>query len=105
MDPWSHERSWAATAACTYTFLLMMRGLFGLIEQIFVRGLPVRDALSVVLVTVPHVVVLTIPMGYLFGVLLAVGRLSVDSEIVALQAAGISARRLVRPVRWSGSRS
>lgn len=82
----------------TYTFLLMMRGLFGLIEQIFVRGLPVRDAVSVLLVTVPHVVVLTIPMGYLFGVLLAVGRLSVDQEIVALQAAGISARRLVRPI-------
>jgi len=82
----------------TYTFLLMMRGLFGLIEQIFVRGLPVRDAVSVLLVTVPHVVVLTIPMGFLFGVLLAVGRLSVDQEIVALQAAGISARRLVRPI-------
>jgi LPS export ABC transporter permease LptG len=82
----------------TYTFLLMMRGLFGLIEQIFVRGLPLRDAVSVLLVTVPHVVVLTIPMGYLFGVLLAVGRLNVDREIVALQAAGISARRLVRPI-------
>jgi len=37
-------------------------------------------------------------MGYLFGVLLAVGRLSADREIVALQAAGISARRLVRPI-------
>jgi len=88
----------AALGFITYTFLLMMRGLFGLIEQIFVRGLPVRDALAVLLVTVPHVVVLTIPMGYLFGVLLGIGRLSADREIVALQAAGISARRLVRPV-------
>ena len=88
----------AALGFVTYTFLLMMRGLFGLIEQIFVRGLPLRDALAVLLVTLPHVVVLTIPMGYLFGVLLAVGRLSADREIVALQAAGISARRLVRPI-------
>lgn len=88
----------AALGFVTYTFLLMMRGLFGLIEQIFVRGLPLRDAVAVLLVTLPHVVVLTIPMGYLFGVLLAVGRLSADREIVALQAAGISARRLVRPV-------
>jgi len=88
----------AALGFVTYTFLLMMRGLFGLIEQIFVRGLPVRDAVAVLLVTLPHVVVLTIPMGYLFGVLLAVGRLTGDREIVALQAAGISTRRLVRPI-------
>lgn len=88
----------AALGFVTYTFLLMMRGLFGLIEQIFVRGLPFRDALGVLALTVPHVVVLTIPMGFLFGVLLAAGRLSIDNEIIALQASGISSRRLVRPV-------
>ncbi len=82
----------------TYTFLLMMRGLFSLIEQIFVRGLPMKDAFGVLGVTLPHVVVLTIPMGFLFGVLLAVGRMSMDHEIVALQAAGISARRLLKPI-------
>ena len=53
----------AALGFVTYTFLLMMRGLFALIEQIFVRGLPVRDALAVLVVTLPHVVVLTIPDG------------------------------------------
>lgn len=82
----------------TYTFLLMMRGLFSLIEQIFVRGLPVADALLVLAVTLPHVAVLTIPMGFLFGVLLATGRLSMDNEIVAIQASGISVRRLLRPI-------
>jgi LPS export ABC transporter permease LptG len=82
----------------TYTFLLMMRGLFSLIEQIFVRGLPAIDALSVLAVTLPHVVVLTIPMGFLFGVLLAVGRMSMDNEIVALQAGGISSLRMLRPI-------
>lgn len=82
----------------TYTFLLMMRGLFALIEQIFVRGLPAADALSILAVTLPHVVVLTIPMGFLFGVLLAAGRLSVDNEIIAIQASGISVRRLLRPI-------
>jgi LPS export ABC transporter permease LptG len=82
----------------TYTFLLMMRGLFSLVEQIFVRGLPVRDALAVLLATLPHVMVLTIPMGFLFGVLLGVGRMTNDNEIVALQAGGISARRLLVPI-------
>lgn len=82
----------------TYTFLLMMRGIFTLMEQVFVRGVPARDALQVLVITVPHVVVLTIPMSFLFGVLLAVGRMNSDNEIIALQAAGISLRRLLRPV-------
>ncbi len=88
----------ASLGFVTYTFLLMMRGLFALIEQIFVRGLPVLDALMVLAITLPHVVVLTIPMGFLFGVLLAAGRLSTDNEIVAIQASGISVRRLLRPI-------
>lgn len=82
----------------TYTFLLMMRGIFTLMEQVFVRGVAARDALQVLLITVPHVVVLTIPMSFLFGVLLAIGRMNSDNEIIALQAAGISIRRLIRPV-------
>jgi lipopolysaccharide export LptBFGC system permease protein LptF len=82
----------------TYTFLLMMQGLFSLAEQIFVRGLPLTDALAVLMATVPHVVVLTIPMGFLFGVLLAVGRMNADNEIIAMQAGGIAALRLLRPI-------
>jgi LPS export ABC transporter permease LptG len=88
----------AALGFVTYTFLLMMRGLFSLVEQIFVRGLPAKDALAVLLATLPHVMVLTIPMGFLFGVLLGVGRMTNDNEIVALQAGGISVRRLLLPI-------
>jgi LPS export ABC transporter permease LptG len=42
--------------------------------------------------------VLTIPMGFLFGVLLAVGRMNADNEIIAMQAGGIAALRLLRPI-------
>jgi len=82
----------------TYTFLVVMRGIFNLIEQILVRGVAMRDALEVLLITLPHIVVLTIPMSFLFGVLLAVGRMNMDNEIVAMQAGGIAARRLLRPI-------
>ncbi len=88
----------SALGFVTYTFLLVMQGLFSLAEQIFVRGLPVRDALAVLGATLPQVMVLTIPMGFLFGALLAVGRMNADNELLALQAAGISLRRLVLPV-------
>ncbi len=82
----------------TYTFLLLMRGIFGLMEEIFVRGVSLADALMLLWATVPHVVVLTIPMSYLFGVLIAMGRLNGDNEVTALQAAGISLRRMLRPI-------
>ena len=82
----------------TYTFMVVMRGIFNLIEQILVRGVAVRDALQVLLITLPHIVVLTIPMSFLFGVLLAVGRMNAENEIVAMQAGGIPARRLLRPI-------
>ena len=39
-----------------------------------------------------------LPMGMLTGVLLTLGRLSADSEIVAMRAAGISLARVARPI-------
>lgn len=85
-----------------YTFLLMMRGLFGLIEQVAVQGVPLRDAGRILLATLPHVAVLTIPMAFLFGTLLAVGRMNTENEILAMQASGISLRRVLRPVLITG---
>ena len=82
----------------TYTFLVLMRGLYTLLEQVLVRGVSLSDAGRVLLITVPHVVVLTMPMSFLFGVLLGIGRMNADNELVALQAGGIPVRRLLRPI-------
>jgi LPS export ABC transporter permease LptG/LPS export ABC transporter permease LptF len=85
-----------------YTFLVVMRGIFGLIEQVLVRGVSVADAGLVMLATLPHIAVLTIPMSFLFGVLLAVGRMNADNELVALQAGGIPVKRLLRAILGLG---
>jgi LPS export ABC transporter permease LptG len=81
-----------------YTFLLMMRPIFGLVEHVLVRGIGWGNAFAVLGNTVPHVLVLTVPMSFLFGVLIAVGRMNADNEIIALQAAGIPSRRLLQPI-------
>ncbi len=67
------------------------------------NGFDSSDALHLLALAVPHVVVLTIPMSYLFGVLLAVGRMNSDNELIALQAGGLSARRLLVPVMALGA--
>jgi LPS export ABC transporter permease LptF/LPS export ABC transporter permease LptG len=46
----------------------------------------------------PGVFAFTIPMAVLIGVLLGLGRMSADSEIIALTALGIGRRRILLPV-------
>ncbi len=50
------------------------------------------------LCTLSPVLIFTIPMAVLVGVLIGLGRLSSDSEIVALHASGVSLRRLLVPI-------
>ena len=81
-----------------YTFILLLRFLFQSAEMIIRRGLPVSIVGKLLLVTVPNIVVLTLPMSLLFGILIAVGRLSSDSELTAMRSCGISLVSLYRPV-------
>jgi LPS export ABC transporter permease LptF/LPS export ABC transporter permease LptG len=81
-----------------YTFLLLLRFLFQSAEMIIRRGLPVSIVGRLLLYTVPNIVVLTIPMSLLFGILIAVGRLSSDSELIAMRSSGISLLTLYRPI-------
>jgi LPS export ABC transporter permease LptF/LPS export ABC transporter permease LptG len=48
--------------------------------------------------TLPGVLVFTLPIAVLVGVLIALGRLSADSELVAMSALGLGRRRLLVPV-------
>lgn len=81
-----------------YTFILLLRFLFQSAEMIIRRGLPWSTVGELLLVTLPNIVVLTIPMSLLFGILIAVGRLASDSELVAIRASGIGLSRLYRPI-------
>ena len=56
------------------------------------------DRYMLFLCTIPPGLGFTFPIGVLVGVLIGLGRLSADSEIVALHASGISLRRLLVPI-------
>jgi len=55
-------------------------------------------SLQLVLLLIPYVAVYALPMGFLAGILLALGRLSASREIIAMKAAGISVTRMARPI-------
>jgi LPS export ABC transporter permease LptF/LPS export ABC transporter permease LptG len=81
-----------------YTFILLLRFLFTSAEMIIRRGLPASVVGELLLLSLPNIVVLTLPMSLLFGILIAVGRLSSDSELIAMRSSGISLLALYRPI-------
>src|SRR5438876_6642168 len=81
-----------------YTFIILMRQLFDFAGMIIKRSLPAGTVGELLLLSLPHIIVLTVPMSLLFGILIAIGRLSSDSEIIAMRALVISTRAIYRPV-------
>jgi lipopolysaccharide export system permease protein len=81
-----------------YTFIILMQSLFTFAGMIIRRSLPAATVGKLLLLSLPHIIVLTVPMSLLFGILIAVGRLSSDSEIIAMRALGLSTRAIYRPV-------
>jgi LPS export ABC transporter permease LptG/LPS export ABC transporter permease LptF len=81
-----------------YTSVILMRQLFEFAEMIIKRSLPAATVGKLLYLSLPHIVVLTVPMSLLFGILIAIGRMSSDSEIIAMRALGISTKTIYLPV-------
>jgi LPS export ABC transporter permease LptG len=62
------------------------------------NGLPMQTLWRVMAALVPGILVFTLPISLLMGTLVGLGRLSGDSEIVALGASGVSRLRMLGPV-------
>jgi len=81
-----------------FTFVFFVPQLIRLME-LFVRHSGSRRAGAEALsVYIPRGICITVPMATLIGVLLWLGRMSADSEIIALTALGIGRRRILLPV-------
>ncbi len=81
-----------------FTFFLLMNYLLGLAELIIRDGVGFADVSRIFLYSVPHTIVLTVPMAVLVGGLVAFGRLSADAEIIAMRSGGVSLYQLAAPI-------
>ena len=81
-----------------YTFILLIQALFQAADLLIGSGVSLSIVGRLLALSLPHIVVLSIPMSLLFGILIGVGRLSTDSELVAIRASGISLFSLFRPI-------
>jgi LPS export ABC transporter permease LptF/LPS export ABC transporter permease LptG len=81
-----------------FTFVFLVPRLVQLME-IYVRHVGSDlQILKFFLCIFPGVFVFTVPIATLIGVLLGLGRMSADSEIIALTSLGIGRRRILLPV-------
>jgi len=81
-----------------FTFVLFVPKLVRLMEILVRHSGSPAQIVMLFLCIVPSILVFTIPMGVLIGVLLGLGRMSMDSEIIALTSLGISRKRILLPV-------
>lgn len=88
--------SWLGLAVFTFVFFVpQLVRLMGLVVQ---HAATARETVTLLLCSLPPVLIFTVPMSMLVGVLIGLGRLSADSEVVALHASGVSLRRLLVPI-------
>jgi len=87
--------SFLATALATFVIFLKGIGdLFGLLVH-SAKGLAV---IELFVLSLPPILLESIPFGVLVGILVGLGRLSTDNEIIAMRSAGVSSRIVVAPV-------
>ena len=71
--------------------------MFDLVRKIVEFGLPFQVALKILILKLPGFLVLSFPMSMLLATLLAYGKLSSNSELLALKSLGIANRRIIFP--------
>jgi LPS export ABC transporter permease LptG/LPS export ABC transporter permease LptF len=81
-----------------FTFVFFVPQLVRLMDLIVRHSSGTGTVALLFLCALPPVLGFTLPMAMLVGVLIGLGRLSADSEIVALHASGVSMRRLLLPI-------
>lgn len=85
-----------------FFFLFFLNQILLLAEDILEKKAPVDQVVILIVASLPSILALTAPFASLLGILLSVGRLAGDREVLAAQASGIPHRVLFAPVLFLG---
>jgi len=86
-----------------FFFIFFLNQILLLAEELLKRKAPPEEVLLLLLYSVPAILALTAPFASLLGLLLSVGRLAGDREILAAQAGGIRHFTLFLPALLLGA--
>ena len=81
-----------------FTFILLVARMVKLIELVVTRGVSLVQTAKLFSLILPTFLELTVPMAFLLAILLGLGRLSSDQELLAMKASGISPGQILGPI-------
>ena len=77
-------------ALLTITFVLLIQVIQDLIDLLLMPGVYAGQVIEVLASFLPSLIAFATPMAILIGVLISVGRLTMDNEVLAIRASGIN---------------
>ena len=89
---------YASLGALAVGGVLVVQNALRHIQHLAGMGLTLADALQLFTVLIARFSTYAVPIAFLFGVMVAVGRLSSENEISAMQSLGVSFGQIVAPV-------
>jgi lipopolysaccharide export system permease protein len=89
---------YSALGLLAVSLLFVGQNLLRHLDRFLMIGITFADFLTILKCVVVTTLAYTLPIAFLFGVLVAVGRMAADSEITAMRANGVRLRDLVAPV-------
>jgi lipopolysaccharide export system permease protein len=78
--------------------ILVTQNMLRQLDDLTSVGFRLADTLSVLICLLGMLIGYTIPIAFLFGLLVAVGRISADSEVTAMRALGVSFSQFAVPL-------
>ena len=89
---------WGAIGLASITLVFVSQNLVRMLDKLLLIGVDASDVATIVQCIVLTLLAYMVPIAFLFGVMVAIGRMAGDAEILALRACGFGMREITLPV-------
>jgi lipopolysaccharide export system permease protein len=90
------------TSLCVLTFVMLLGNLVRIADLVINKGVDISRVMILFLFMIPALLTYTLPISTLVAVLLSIGRLSSDNEVITIRASGINFFRMILPIMVVG---
>ncbi len=84
------------------TFILVLSRLSKIADLVINKGVGLKDIIALIAFSIPPYLTFTLPMAFLLSVIVVLGRLSTENEILVLKASGVNLKWLFVPIAFVG---
>lgn len=78
--------------------ILFLARSLKLIELIVNKNVPIWDILTIFALLLPKFIEIALPMSLILGIIIGLGRLSIDSELLVIRGIGLNLKRISFPI-------